>query len=174
ARTLRDYAEALEFNPERLAEVEERLELIANLKRKYGDAIEQILAYAAQAQQELEELSNREARTADLEHREEALLREVGALAAELSEKRKAAGEALARQVEQELADLRMARARFGVSIEQVEQVDGAYLPDGRRVAFDSTGIDRVEFLISATPGEPLRPMARVASGGETARLMLA
>jgi DNA repair protein RecN (Recombination protein N) len=174
ARTLRDYAEALEFNPERLAEVEERLELIANLKRKYGDTIEQILAYLTKAQQELNELSNWEARTADLEHREEALLREVGALAAELSEKRKAAGEALARQVEQELADLRMARARFGVSIEQVEQADGAYLPDGRRVAFDSTGADRVEFLISANPGEPLKPMARVASGGETARLMLA
>jgi DNA repair protein RecN (Recombination protein N) len=67
-----------------------------------------------------------------------------------------------------------MARARFGVAVEQVERADGAYLPDGRRVAFDSTGIDQVEFLISANPGEPLKPMAKVASGGETARLMLA
>lgn len=174
ARTLQDYAESLEFNPERLAEVEERLELIANLKRKYGDTIEQINAYGAKAQRELEELSNWEAKTADLEAQEEKLLHQVGALAAELSARRKAAGESLAQEVERELADLKMARARFSVAIEQSEHADGVYLADGRRVAFDNTGIDRVEFLISANPGEPLKPMARVASGGETARLMLA
>ncbi len=61
----------------------------------------------------------------------------------------------------------------FGVAVEQVERADGAYLPDGRRVAFDSSGVDQVEFMISANPGEPLKPMAKVASGGETARLML-
>lgn len=174
ARTLQDYADALEFNPMRLAEVEERLELIANLKRKYGDTIEQINAFGAKARRELEELSNWEAKTADLEQQEEKLLRIVGRLGAELSQKRQAAGETLARQVEQELADLKMVRARFGVSIAQSEHPEGAHLPDGRRVAFDSTGVDQVEFLISANPGEPLKPMARVASGGETARLMLA
>jgi DNA repair protein RecN (Recombination protein N) len=76
--------------------------------------------------------------------------------------------------VEAELADLKMSRARFGVAIEQSPRPDGVYLPDGRRVACDATGVDQVEFLISANPGEPLKPMARVASGGETARLMLA
>ncbi|HAJ37286.1 MAG TPA: DNA repair protein RecN [Chloroflexi bacterium] len=174
ARTLQDYADALEFNPVRLAEVEERLELIANLKRKYGDTIEQINAFGARARRELEELSNWDAKTADLEQQEERLLRIVGKLSAELSQQRQAAGETLARQVEQELADLKMVRARFGVAIVQTEHPEGAYLPDGRRVAFDSTGVDQVEFLISANPGEPLKPMARVASGGETARLMLA
>lgn len=174
ARTLQDYADGLEFNPMRLAEVEERLELIANLKRKYGDTIAQINAFGAKARQELEELSNWEAKTAELEQQEEKLLRLVGKLSAELSQKRQAAGETLARQVEQELADLKMVRARFGVSIAQTEHPEGAYLPGGRRVAFDSTGVDQVEFLISANPGEPLKPMARVASGGETARLMLA
>jgi DNA repair protein RecN (Recombination protein N) len=174
ARTLQDYADALEFNPVRLAEVEERLELIASLKRKYGDTIEQINAFGEKARRELEELSNWEAKTADLEQREASLLRVVGKLGAELSQKRQAAGETLARQVEQELADLKMVRARFGVAITQAAHAEGAYLPDGRRVAFDSTGVDQVEFLISANPGEPLKPMARVASGGETARLMLA
>lgn len=174
ARTLQDYAEGLEFNPERLAEVEERLELISLLKRKYGDTIEQIVAYGKKAQAELAELANWEVKTADLEQREESLLRAIGALGAELSAQRKAAGERLARQVETELADLKMVRARFGVAVEQQERADGAYLPDGRRVAFDATGVDQVEFLISANPGEPLKPMARVASGGETARLMLA
>ncbi len=174
ARTLQDYAESLEFNPERLAEVEERLELIVSLKRKYGDTIEQINAYGARAQAELDELANWEVKTADLEQREDALLRAIGQSGYKLSEQRKAAGERLARQVEAELGDLKMTRARFGVAVEQVVRPDGAYLPDGRRVAFDASGLDQVEFLISANPGEPLKPMARVASGGETARLMLA
>jgi len=76
--------------------------------------------------------------------------------------------------VEAELAQLSMSRARFAVAVEMEELEDGAYLPDGRRVAYGSRGVDRVEFLISANPGEPVKPMARVASGGETARLMLA
>jgi DNA repair protein RecN (Recombination protein N) len=174
ARTLQDYAESLEFNPERLAEVEERLELIVSLKRKYGDTVEQINAYGARAQKELDELANWEVRTADLEQREEALLRAIGKLGDRLSRARSETGARLAKEVEAELSDLKMTRARFGVAVEQVERPDGAYLPDGRRVGFDGTGLDQVEFLISANPGEPLKPMARVASGGETARLMLA
>lgn len=174
ARVIEDYAESLEFNPARLAEVEERLELLANLRRKYGDTIDQINAYGAKASQELEQLLNWEGRTADLETQEEKLLRKVGKLGAALSAQRQMAGETLARAVEKELADLRMERARFGVSVTQQERPDGAYLADGRRVAFDGTGIDRIEFLLSANPGEPLKPMAKVASGGETARLMLA
>ncbi|MCB0079877.1 MAG: hypothetical protein KDE47_03060, partial [Caldilineaceae bacterium] len=174
ARSVQDYADQLEFNPERLVEVEDRLELIANLKRKYGDTIAQINAFGERAQRELDELTNWEVRTADLEREEEALLRAIGNLAAELTAQRQAAGEQLARQVEKELRDLRMERAQFGVAVEQRENGEGAFLPDGRRVAFDSTGVDHVEFMISANPGEPLKPMARVASGGETARLMLA
>jgi DNA repair protein RecN (Recombination protein N) len=174
ARTMQDYADQLEFNPERLQEVEERLELIANLRRKYGDTIEQINAFGERAQSELDSLSNWEVRTVELEEEEEKLLHAIGKLGAQLSTQRVQAGETLARSVETELADLRMERARFGVAVEQVERSDGAYLPDGRRVAFDSSGIDQVEFLISANPGEPLKPMAKVASGGETARLMLA
>ncbi len=174
SRTLQDYAEELEFNPERLEEVEERIDLLNNLKRKYGDTIEQINAFGERAQGELEELSNWEGRTAHLEKREAALLHEIGKLGAALSERRRAAGEQMARQVEQELEDLRMAKAHFGVAVEQSLRDDGAILPDERRVAFDATGVDRVEFLLSSNPGEPLKPMAKVASGGETARLMLA
>ena len=174
ARDLQGYADGLEFNPQRLVEVEERLALIENLKRKYGDTTEEILAFAAAAQTELDELSNWEAQTAALEEEEEKLLREIGALGAELSQARVAAGEQMARQVEAELAQLSMSSARFAVAVEMEEQEDGAYLPDGRRVVYGSHGVDRVEFLISANPGEPVKPMAKVASGGETARLMLA
>jgi DNA repair protein RecN (Recombination protein N) len=174
ARTLQDYADSLEFNPERLAEVEERLELIGSLRRKYGDTIDQINAYGLRAQTELNGLANWEVKTAELEEREERLLGVIGKLGAQLSRRRQEAGESLARQVEAELGDLKMTRARFGVAVLQTDRPDGAILPGGRRVAFDSSGVDQVEFLISANPGEPLKPMARVASGGETARLMLA
>jgi DNA repair protein RecN (Recombination protein N) len=174
SRDLQDYAENLEFNPARLAEVEERLQLIGNLRRKYGDTIEEIIAFGAQAQAELDEMSEWEVKTAAMEKDEEELLRGIGKLGAELSQGRAEAGERMARQVETELAQLRMAHARFGVSVVQSPREDGAYLPDGRRVTFDTTGVDQVEFLISANPGEPLKPMAKVASGGETARLMLA
>ena len=173
-RSIQDYADELEFNPERLQEVEERLELIANLKRKYGDTIEQVIAFGVRAQRELDELGNSEAKTSELEKQEDALLRQIGKLAAALSQQRQTAGEAMSRQIERELADLRMSRARFGLSIEQQEAAGGAILPDGRQVAFDQTGVDKVEFLVSANAGEPLKPLARVASGGETARLMLA
>ena len=174
ARDLSDYAENLEFNPERLKEVEDRLELIAGLKRKYGDTLEQIITFGQEADAELESLGNWEVKTAELETQENELLHRIGTLGAALSAARASAGEAMARGVEQELAELRMDRARFGVAIDQREAADGAFLPDGRRVAFDRTGVDQVAFLISANPGEPLKPMAKVASGGETARLMLA
>lgn len=174
ARSLQDYADSLEFNPARLQEVEERLELIHNLKRKYGDSIEEILAYGESAAKELGELENWEARTGELEQRERELLQEIGSLGADLSAKRRAVAERLAQGVVNELDDLRMEKARFDVAIIQQPDPDGAFLEDGTRVAFDSTGIDRVEFLVSANPGEPLKPLAKVASGGETARLMLA
>lgn len=174
ARALQDYADQLEFNPERLDEVEERIELIAGLKRKYGDTIDQINDFGTRAQAELDSLGNWEAKTAELEAEEEKLLHTIGTMAADLSDRRRAAGEEMARQIEAELGDLRMDKARFGVDLQQSTREDGAYLPDGRRVGFDATGVDRVEFLVTANPGEPLKPMAKVASGGETARLMLA
>ena len=113
ARSLQDYADSLEFNPERLGEVEDRLELIDNLKRKYGDTIEQIVAFGGQAQAELDDLGNWEAKTSGLEREEESLLRSIGTLAAELTLRRQTAGEAMAARMEVELDDLRMERARF-------------------------------------------------------------
>ncbi len=177
ARALRHYRDSVEYNPERLQEVEERLNLIYNLRRKYGDSIEEIIAYGEQAARELETITHAGERIAELEQEEERRLRAIGKLGAELSQARRAAGERLARAIEQELNDLRMAKARFGVDIAWQDDPGGAYVAEAsslRRVAFDATGLDRVEFLVSANPGEPLRPLAKVASGGETSRLMLA
>ena len=173
ARELENYREQIEFNPKRLDAVEERLELIKNLKRKYGASIEDVLAFGAQAQVERDGLTHSGERLAELGAREDKLLRRIGQLGAGLTAVRRAAGERLARAIEAELADLRMDRAQFGVDLRIEPDPAGAYV-DGQRVAFDSTGIDRVEFLVAPNPGEGLKPLAKIASGGETSRLMLA
>ena len=172
-RDLEDYREQIEYNPKRLNAVEDRLELIKNLERKYGGSIEEVLAFGAQAQAELDTLTHSSERRAELEAREEKLLRRIGQLGSQLSASRQAAGEVLARAIEGELADLRMERAQFGVEQHLIEDPAGA-LVDGRRVAFDHTGLDHVEFMVAPNLGEGLKPLAKVASGGETSRLMLA
>ena len=181
-RAIESYAEEVEFNPERLAEVDERLNLIFGLKRKYGDRIEEILAFGERARAELDELSNAEVRTAELEAEENKLLQRIGKLGASLSKARRTAAARMATEVVRELSDLRMERARFDVEFQWQPEADGAAVgkddaPDTvrpGRYGFDSSGLDRVEFLVSANPGEPLKPLIKVASGGETSRLMLA
>jgi DNA repair protein RecN (Recombination protein N) len=173
ARSLRAYQEGIEFSPERLREVEERLDLIARLRRKYtADDIAGILAYAEQAAAELEGIEYSEERVEELRAEEGRLLGQAGQVGAALSHARVSAADHLARAVEGELADLRM-DARFEVAIEQVDDPQGVPVGDWR-AAFDESGIDKVEFLIAPNVGEPLKPMARIASGGETSRLMLA
>ena len=183
ARELARYRDGIEFNPHRLAEVEERVHLIHGLQRKYGDTIADVLAYGERAAAELEAISHAEERIAGLEAEEVELLAELGRLGAALSAARRAAGERMARAIEAELADLQMAKARFAASISWTQDPSGAIVgADAAAVAgqapgrfsFDSHGLDTVAFLVSANPGEPLKPLAKVASGGETSRLMLA
>ncbi len=174
ARDLRRYAEVLEFNPQRLEEVESRLALIDNLKRKYGDSIEAILAYAQQARKELEELTTADERLEQWEEELEQLTQELARAAMALSEKRREAATRLAQAVERELADLRMEYARFQVDVVTRPDANGLLLPTGERVAFDRYGIDQVTFLIAPNPGEGFHPLAKIASGGEMARIMLA
>ncbi len=172
-RVLRAYCDDIEYNPARLQEVEERLNLISNLKRKYGESIEDILAFAKEVERKLENISHSEERLEALQAEEQRLLQLASQVARELSELRGQQAVALAQEVENQLADLRMERARFQVSITQVESEDG--LPAcGKAYEFDETGYDKVEFLISANVGEPLRPLMKTASGGEASRLMLA
>jgi DNA repair protein RecN (Recombination protein N) len=173
AESLREYRDRIEFNPRRLNLIEERLALIHSLERKYGDGIEEVLAFAQRARRELDSIEHSEERTAELEAEEDGLLHEIGRLGLELSERRRSAGELLAAGIEGELEQLSMARARFGVELAWRDDKDGAYA-DGRRVSFDLTGLDRAEFLVAPNVGEPLKPLVRIASGGETSRLMLA
>ena len=173
AHDLRAYRDRVEVDPQRLSEVEERLELLRTLKRKYGPTIADVIAFGQQAADQLDELSRRQSRADELDARERELVAELAGLAAALSAGRQAGAERLSSAVESQLAYLNMPNARFAVEVARQPAGDG--LPvEGQLVHFDATGIDRVEFLVAPNPGEPLRPLARIASGGETARLMLA
>lgn len=173
AGALRTYGDDIEYDPRRLQQVEERLDLIYDLKRKYGDSIEEILAFGESAAEELEGLAHSEERIKALQDQEQHLLAEIGQLARQLSTARQEASEMLAAAIEEELRELGMEKARFAVSTEQVTAEQGVEV-EGKHYAFDSTGIDQAEFMISPNVGEPLKPLSKIASGGETARLMLA
>lgn len=167
------YREGLEFEPGRLDFLEERIELINRLKRKYGDDVSEVLVYRDQAAAELDGITRSGERIEELIQEEDRALHQIGEQGRRLSEKRQAAAQVLASSLEKELADLNMDQAKFEVLITQEPDENGAYVgPD--RLAFDRSGIDKVEFLVSANPGESPRPLAKVASGGETSRLMLA
>lgn len=174
ARSLRNYLEEIEFNPKRLEVVEERLALIHNLTRKYGGSIPAVLAYLADARRQLETISNMAEQIQALEAEETRLLQQLARQGKALSEKRKEAAIHLSKGIETELDDLKMASARFGVDFQTRPAPDGVPLDEGVRLAFDQNGFDRVEFLVAPNPGEGLKPLAKIASGGETSRLMLA
>jgi DNA repair protein RecN (Recombination protein N) len=174
ARSLRNYLEAIEYNPKRLEEAEERLDLIHRLERKYGGSIESALAFAADARKQLETISTASTRIAELETAETAALAKLSEHGLALSKKRKEAAEKMSKAIEIELDDLHMASARFGVDFQTKPDPQGVPLPDGTRSSFDATGLDKVEFLVEPNPGEGLKPLAKTASGGETSRLMLA
>jgi DNA repair protein RecN (Recombination protein N) len=174
ARELRDYLEGVEFNPKRLSVVEDRLDLIFNLKRKYGDSIPEVLEFLGQARQELDDITNAEERIAVLEKEEAGLLETLAEVGLALSENRRAAAKHLAQAIVAELGDLRMDQALFEVDIQNRSADDGVLLPGGERVGYDARGLDHVEFLVAPNPGEGLKPLVKIASGGETSRLMLA
>ncbi|PTX52185.1 DNA replication and repair protein RecN [Melghirimyces profundicolus] len=163
ARQLGRYRDNLEFDPDRLAQVEERLHLIDELKRKYGESVREVLEHGQRAEQELNQLEHRDEKKAELEEKRDRLYQEVKAKAEALSRLRRHAAAALEREVEKELSDLNMGGTRFSVAFHQ-----------GEEPVLTSNGIDQPEFLISPNRGEPLRPLVKIASGGELSRIMLA
>jgi DNA repair protein RecN (Recombination protein N) len=174
SHSLRNYLEAIEYNPRRLEEVEERLDLVRRLERKYGGSIESVIAFAAAARKQLETITTASARLTKLETAEAAALDKLAAQGLSLSQKRQEAAGKMSQAIETELDDLQMASARFSVDFQTKPDPQGVPLPDGTRVAFDGNGLDKVEFLVEPNPGEGLKPLVKIASGGETSRLMLA
>lgn len=164
AGRLRDYAQQLEADPDRQALIEDRLELIQRLKKKYGGSIESVLAMGRQVQEELQLFDGREERTAELAARLEEEARRLRTLAQQLSKKRMDAAKRMTTLVGAELAAVKMEQAVFQIIVSSDESEEG----------LGPVGRDRVEFLLSSNPGEPPRPLGRVASGGELSRIMLA
>ncbi|MEA3403331.1 MAG: DNA repair protein RecN [Armatimonadota bacterium] len=173
ARAMRVYLETMQEDPERIEQVEARLNLIAGLKRKYGDSAAEILRYRDEAQAEIEALEGAEESAEELERRIAKLEQEAGRRAERLSQSRRELASRLAERMEEELRPLGMERARFGVMVEADADEQGLPDADGRPWAADAGGIDRVRFMLSANPGEELRPLSKVASGGELSRVML-
>jgi DNA repair protein RecN (Recombination protein N) len=188
SREMRSYGDEVEFNPARLEQIEERLARLSNLKRKYGSTLEEVVAYGEKAGAELEALSSGEERTEDLKKQEVELLGQVAQAGEQLTLRRREAASRLTGAVEAGLAEMGMEGARFAVRLSRRQADDGVgvALPeeevlgadprqDGHAspVAFDRDGLEKIEFLATMNPGEDLRPLARVASGGETSRLML-
>lgn len=171
---LRSYLDSLEFDPQELDRVEERLTLIRNLKRKYGETIEEIQRHAEHARQELETITDRSARIEELEGEERRLLKELADRGRTLSQARQDAAQRLEGELEKELDDLRMEEARFQVDLRRTPDPQGVQVGEGKHLKYTKHGLEEVEFLIETNPGEGFKPLAKIASGGETARLMLA
>jgi DNA repair protein RecN (Recombination protein N) len=174
SRDLHNYLEEIEFNPRRLEQVEDRLEIIHQLKRKFGGSIEAVLEFGKQARAQLETINHEEERINELEEKENSVIQDLLKLGEALSAKRKQAAQKMSTGVENELNDLSMKGAQFSVNFTRVEDEKGIPDANGKKLGFDASGFDQVEFLIAPNPGEGLKPLVKIASGGETSRLMLA
>ena len=161
ARDISDELDSMEWNGERLNEIEERLELIHQLKRKYGDTIEDILHYHSRIEKELREMENAEQNSEKQERQLSEALEKVKELAIKLSKQRKKSAKKLEKMIHEQLSALYMDKAVFEVK----------FLNNSKLY---SKGIDKVEFYIQTNPGEEMGPLAKIASGGELSRIMLA
>ena len=159
-RPLRKYIDSLNFEPHELQEVEDRLDLIYNLKRKYGSTIELILKYAQDAAKESENIIRSDERAAELREEIEKLTEKRNLLGEKLTQIRSKFGKELSKQIENHLAELNMAKVRFAVEIKETD--------------YGTSGKDDVEFLICTNVGEDFKPLTKIASGGELSRIMLA
>lgn len=173
-RSLHDYEERLEFDPERLEQTGARVKLIADLKRKYGDTVEEILDYYERISAELKDLENADSRAEQLVAEVAELRKQAGKRATELSAQRRKLAIKLEKTVVEELRHLEMEQTSFRVEFDRQPNREGLWAEDGNCYQADEWGLDRVRFLLSANAGEPLKPLSKVASGGELSRLMLA
>ncbi len=175
AQSLKKYAERIEADPQRLDEVENRLAVFRTLKRKYGATVAEIQEFGRNAQKELHELLRKDERLAELAAEIETLRNVLGALADELTLLRTSAAEQMQMHMEALLEKLHMRNTRFVIHIDKTADADGVPCgPEHERLAVNASGADAIEFLFSANAGEPVRSLAKIASGGEMSRVMLA
>ena len=174
AGQLSSYHEDVESDPARLEELEQRLELISQLKRKYGDTVEQVLEVQDALAAELASIETSGERRRELQEALAAAEREATEAGEKLSAARKRAAKKLAAAVEREARPLGMPKATFRVDLSRRPDGSGLPVEGGERVAATDRGLDQARFELSANPGQPLKSLSRVASGGELSRLMLA
>ncbi len=161
AHELKDFGDGIEYDEQTLNDIEERLEVISHLKRKYGASVEQVLEFAVNAQAELDAIKLSDERCEELKRELASVTAVLKQKGAELTERRAKYALALEKGIENALHELNMDKSRFKVSVESGPE-------------FYDNGMDKVEFLISTNPGEPLKPLVKIASGGELSRVMLA
>jgi DNA repair protein RecN (Recombination protein N) len=174
SRFLEGYKDSLEFDPERLEIIGERLNFINTLKRKYGPTINEILDYAEKIKQDLSQIENRDQIINDLKREMKIILETFKNDCLVLSQKRKSKALDLAKKIQSTLSRLGMDKTKFEIKITSPEDENGLLEIDGKRYFADQKGMDQVEFFVSPNPGEELKPLAKIASGGEISRIMLA
>lgn len=158
---IRNYIENIDFNPESLNEIELRLDLINTLKRKYGATVEYILDFKKKREDELKELLNAEEEIKKINEKKSQLMKQIKSISEKLHVKRKLVTEQLEKKISQVLDDLNMQNTIFKIDVKKLNEPN-------------ENGMDSVEFLISTNIGEPLKPLSKIASGGELSRIMLA
>ena len=163
----------IEFDSAQLDLIEERLNAIHFLKRKYGDSIESIHEFLDKSIKELDYIENRETHLEQLKQKLQFVTKDLLVISVRLSEERKLAAVSLARLIEQELTDLQMENTRMEIELSYTEDSSGIEY-EGNSYQITGTGLDQIDFLISPNPGEPLKPLNKIASGGELSRIMLA
>lgn len=167
SRELNRYQEHIEFDPDEIVQLQERLDLIHDLKRKYGATVEEVLAFAQQLKQDQQDLVNSEARYHKIQGELDQAMAQTLTLAAELHELRLKAAALMEKEMVAVLKELHMGKVVFAVDNKGADD----RLAKGH---FDEKGVDNVSFLISTNPGEPVKPLSKIASGGEMSRIMLA
>lgn len=174
SRSIEEFQNRLEFDPQRLEETEARLNLITTLKKKYGSTIEQILSYRDQIAKDLDTHENFEFELGNLRNEYQKILDQFKETALDLSRQRKNIAAEMESSVHQQLQLLGMSKTRFQIQIEFIEDGDGLVFIDGKKIYADQFGLDRIEFYISTNPGEEFKPLNKIVSGGEISRIMLA
>jgi len=169
AVAIRDFRSSLQFSPERLEEIENRLAEISRLKRKYGGSLESILVHLSNSTSRLENIESAELKEEELREKLKWTRKDYIAIARDIHQKRLKAAKKFEKQVEQNFGSVALEKAKFVVNFETPTD----FLIDGAERFFTSRGFDRVEFYFSANPGESPKPLLKVASGGESSRIML-
>ncbi len=168
------HIETLAFDSERLNEIESRLDEINRLKKKYGATVDEILQYMSQIEEEIEEINNKDSHLSKLENQINDKAKDAYLEAKELHDLRQKAADSLTKEIHEELKGLYLEKATFSVSFLLQDKDIGVKRDDYQDIRLHENGFDQINFMISTNPGEPIKELSKVASGGELSRIMLA